>query len=240
MEKNADVKGSAGVSPAKISSEKNAGETPALHKAWHSRGYLPHCDVPGLLQSITFRLADALPEEALGRLGSETSNDEKRNRIETMLDQGFGSCVLNDARCGDIVEQALLYFDEQRYRLLEWCVMPNHVHVLVETMEGWALGDIVHGWKSYTAKAINKVLERKGCLWQADYFDRYIRDDAHLQMVRNYIRNNPVESGLCLLPEKWPHGSASMEGSAGVSPAKISGARNAGEAGCGRDARAPG
>ena len=57
------------------------------HKHWHSRGYLPHCDTPGLLQAVTFRLADSLPAEALLNLQQEATNDvEKRKRIEALLD----------------------------------------------------------------------------------------------------------------------------------------------------------
>jgi len=152
-----------------------------------------------------------LPKEVIERLYSKTDSEEKYKHIGALLDQGLGSCILANACCGEIVEQALLHFDGQRYRLLEWCVMPNHVHVLLETMKDWPLGNIVHSWKSYTAKAINKTLGREGVLWQADYFDRYIRNDAHLQAVRNYIHNNPVKAGLCSLPEQWRYGSAGWE-----------------------------
>src|SRR5216684_8537494 len=52
------------------------------HKNWHSRGYLPHCDTPGLLQAVTFRLADSLPADVLDRLRQEAGNEaEKHNRI---------------------------------------------------------------------------------------------------------------------------------------------------------------
>ena len=44
------------------------------HKHWHSRGYLPHCDTPELIQAITFRLFDALPAETCQRLQNEASD----------------------------------------------------------------------------------------------------------------------------------------------------------------------
>lgn len=43
----------------------------AAHRGWYSRGYLPHCDFPGLLQAITYRLADSLPAAALERMDAE-------------------------------------------------------------------------------------------------------------------------------------------------------------------------
>jgi hypothetical protein len=68
---------------------------------WRSRGYLPHLDRPGLIQTITFRLADSLPKEALERWSREIEkfpeSDQKneiRQRIQYFIDQGYGSCYL--------------------------------------------------------------------------------------------------------------------------------------------------
>jgi REP element-mobilizing transposase RayT len=96
----------------------------------------------------------------------------------------------------DIVEEALLHGDGQSYRLLAWCVMPNHVHMLIDTREGIPLHDVLHSWKSFTAKAINRPLGPTGTVWMRDYFDRYIRDDRHLAAMVAYIHANPVKAGL--------------------------------------------
>ena len=56
-----------------------------------------------------------------------------------------------------MVASALRHFDGERYRLLAWCIMPNHVHGLVETSESWPLAAIVHSWKSYTANQLNRL-----------------------------------------------------------------------------------
>ncbi len=178
------------------------------HKGWHSRGYLPHCDNPGLLQSITFRLHDALPQKVVEKLAQEADSPEKRERIEALLDAGQGACWLREPRIADIVEGALLHFDGERYQLLAWCVMPNHVHVLIETREDHPLDTILHSWKSFTAKAINKTLERSGKVWQEDYHDRYIRDANHFEATIAYIEGNPVKAGLAPQAEAWTYGSA--------------------------------
>lgn len=78
--------------------------------------------------------------------------------------------------------------------------MPNHVHVLIEVNEGWSLSRIMHGWRSYTAKEANRILGRTGKFWMEEYYDRYIRDDNHLQKTINYILNNPANAGL----DEWP------------------------------------
>jgi putative transposase len=179
------------------------------HRDWHSRGYLPHCDVPGLIQSITFRLGDSLPSEVRATiLADKPSGELRRERLEELLNTGHGDCWLARGDTAALVQEALLYFDSQRYQLLAWCVMPNHVHVLIETRDGYPLGEVVHSWKSFTAKQINHRLGRSGMVWAADYFDRYIRDDAHLQGAIDYIEDNPVKAGLAGRPEDWPFSSA--------------------------------
>jgi len=186
-----------------------AGRRPKLqHKHWHSRGYLPHFDVPGLLQSITFRLADALPTAAIARIQQAKNDKEKYQRTETLLDHGYGACWLQQPAIAEQVENALFYSDGERYRLIAWCVMPNHVHVLIETLPNWPLPTVIHSWKSFTANEINRHLDRSGTVWMADYYDRYIRDDAHLAAVIAYIHNNPVKAGLAATPEDWPYSSA--------------------------------
>lgn len=190
------------------------------HKHWHSRGYLPHCDTPGLIQAVTFRLADSLPANALSRLLQDAGDDaEKHRKIEAVLDVGYGACWLKQPEIAEIVEGALLHGDGQRYRLLAWCVMPNHVHALIETLEGWPLSGLLHSWKSFTAKSINRRLSHAGVVWMRDYFDRYIRDDHHLAAVIAYIHANPVKAGLVRDEWEWPHSSAKLAGSAGVPPA---------------------
>jgi len=95
-----------------------------------------------------------------------------------------------------------------RYHLLAWVVMPNHVHVLIEVIQGYPLGDVIHSWKSFTAKQANKILGKTGAFWQRDYFDRFIRDEAHFANVVNYIHHNPVKAGLVRRAEDWPFSSA--------------------------------
>ena len=57
-------------------------------------------------------------------------------------------------------------------------------------------------------RRINRVLGRRGKLWQDDYWDRYIRDEAHYRKVVHYIESNPVKAGLVKTPEQWPFSSA--------------------------------
>jgi type I restriction enzyme R subunit/putative DNA methylase len=178
-------------------------------REWYSRGYLPHRDRAGLLQSITFRLADSLPQEKLRELDAELAclsaerrDAERRRRIEEWLDSGMGCCALGHPLVAGTVQDSLLHFNGERYQLLAWCIMPNHVHVLVEPRH--PVARIVQGWKSVTSRQVlarNEELQLgipdPRHLWMREYWDRYIRDDNHLRRVTGYIYNNPVKAGLC-------------------------------------------
>jgi len=166
-------------------------------------------------QHIVFRLADSLPRalwerwaDELRLLNETERNAELRNRLQATLDRGYGSCRLRRPEVARVIEEALLYFDGARYRLHGWCVMPNHVHVIATPLNGRSLSSIVHSWKSFTAKAANKILDQQGAFWQEEYFDRAIRNEKDFLETMRYVAGNPVEAGLCEAEEEWPFGHA--------------------------------
>ena len=188
-------------------------------EGWSSRGYLPHFDGGETPQMITFRLADSLPEERLAEwrqeLGCRPRSEadvELRRRIERYLDLGHGEALLRNPSIAQLVQGALLHFDGERYRLQAWVVMPNHVHALATPAPGGELGRLVHSWKSFTAQQANRMLGRRGSMWQREYLDRFMRDGRHFEAVVAYIENNPVKARLCERTEDWPFGSARFRG----------------------------
>jgi putative transposase len=168
------------------------------HRGWRSRGYLPHCEEAGLVQHIVFGLADALPRKVFA----------SAMHAERCLDEGLGECLLAEPSCAEAVQNAILHADGERYRLIAWCVMPNHVHVVAEFDRGFALDVVVQGWKSTAAHQINKNLNRKGRLWRREYFDRFMRDDAHLETSIEYVESNPVTAKLVQMAADWRWSSA--------------------------------
>lgn len=216
------------------------GKNTKQSKGWHSRGYLPHLDAAQLVQHITFHLADSLPTDAIKRIQSEIDKlpDSEQalarsQRTQEWLDAGSGSCLLREASCARIVEDALLYGDGVRYRLLAWVVMPNHVHVLIEQKAEWPLAKVVQSWKRHTSREIHRLdLGALSCtrqnsqnaeynsalpansnppLWQRDYWDRFVRNERHFQTIKRYIEENPVTAGLATNAQQWPWGSAHRE-----------------------------
>jgi putative transposase len=199
--------------------------TPKL-KGWYSRGYLPHCDAGQILQSITFRLADALPQDKFDQLARELAampdaaqDAVRRRRIEQWMDAGMGCCALHHPQMAALMQETLQKFDGERYRLIAWCVMPNHVHVLIEPLA--SLPKIVQSWKSFTGRwallhnaelGLGVPVPHFGRhFWMRDYWDRYIRDERHLHAVIHYIHDNPVTAGLCPTAPDWPWSSAKVQ-----------------------------
>src|SRR5260370_3124090 len=154
--------------------------------------------------------AHSFPAAAVAAL----SEDSQRllQRLDNALDVGYGASPLREAAAAGAVETAMLHFDGERYRLIAWSVMPNHVHALVEQIEGFPSAGIVHSWKSFTAHAINKILARRGPVWAADYFDRFIRNEAHFHAPIDSIDQNAVKAGLIAEPSAWRFCSARRQG----------------------------
>jgi putative transposase len=180
-------------------------------KGWYRRT-LPHADFPGLLQFITYRLSDSLPASALEAIRLETESLpperrdlEVRRRVEHLLGNGHGSCALRTPQMAHCVVETWERFSPERYRLIAWVVMPNHVHVLIEVCEGWELSRIVQSWKSFTGRRLS---ECHGVGWMPEYWDRFIRDERHFERTVAYIHENPVAAGLVASQEQWPWSSA--------------------------------
>lgn len=180
-------------------------------RGWHERGYVPHRDSPGLTQFITYHLADAFPSALLSEWSAllEIEDDrERRKELEAYLDRGRGDCWLRRSDVATVCEKAFLHFDSERYSLKAWCLMPNHVHVLVLATTV-PMSEFVQSWKGYTSYRCNKLLKRcKPDFWADGYWDTYMRDGEHERRTIRYIENNPVKAGLVSDPMAWSWSSA--------------------------------
>ncbi|MGB0334494.1 MAG: REP-associated tyrosine transposase [Opitutales bacterium] len=199
---------------------------PSCSRGWNSRGYIPHFDSGTHIQHVTVHLADSLPKSVIKRIDErieampdEERAVERRIRLNEWIDAGHGACHLRETACAEIVENAFLHFDGLRYRLLAWCVMPNHFHVLFQPLSDWSMAKIVASWKKFTATEIQKWLRAnteirdpgttaKSPLWHPEYWDRYIRNEKHFDDVVDYIHMNPVKAGFCRKPADWKWSSA--------------------------------
>jgi len=179
-------------------------------RGWHERGYLPHRDKPGLKQFVTFRLADSFPESLRSEwqhLFTIEDDRAKRAELESYLDKGRGECYLRRSDLAQLVESNLRQFTGDRYELVAWIVMPNHVHVLFKVGNA-SMSEIVGAWKKHTGRLANRLLERQGAFWAEDYFDTFMRDAEHERRTIHYIDANPVKAKLVLDPKRWKWSSA--------------------------------
>lgn len=172
-------------------------------------GALPHWNQYGKIQYVTFRLADSLPQSKIAKL-TELKNTfisnhpkpwDKQDKyaywkligpVESrLLDAGYGSCILKIPEIRRIVSDTLRYNDGNKYRLIAYVIMPNHVHVLFELFGNNSIESVMKSIKGYSSRKINELTGGSGSVWMKEYFDRIVRDASHLKSYIRYIINNP-------------------------------------------------
>ncbi len=234
--------------PALSKPDRSAGLPPAVSGASRprfgevkvrDRGRLPRWEKESATYFITFRLHDSLPKAVLERIESEresvvktakrldrevSSSERKKIQqlstkvIEQYLDNGAGACHLKHPAIAGIVADTLRHFDNQRYRLFAWCIMPNPVHVVVCVFPAHALAEVIHSWKSYSAKRANDLLNCGGSFWQKEYYDHLVRNENEFERAVRYVAENPEKAGLKSSRWVWV-GGRDAHSTAGETPA---------------------
>lgn len=185
----------------------------------------PHWSQAGAVVFITFRTADSIPKEVLIRWEREkadwlrlngckstlhwskvlpTLDTKLRNQFkktfnrhrEVYLDKCHGECVLERRKLSQIVYDSLLYFDRDRYRMGDFIIMPNHVHLLCAFDTEDAMKEQCDSWLHWTARQINIAVGKKGKFWQQEPFDHLVRSPEQYVYLRKYIADNGVKAGL--------------------------------------------
>ena len=185
---------------------------------------LPHWTCESAIYHVSFHLADSIPsatknfwmrerEEIVERAAQQgrflSEDEEKRllylysEKIARFLDSGYGACHMMNPAVADLIEKAIRHFDGDHYRLHAWCIMPNHVHVIVQPMNEHPIGKIVHSWKSFTASKANEILGNKGQLWQHESYDHIIRSEKEYRFQINYVWENPEKAGFRKWKWRW-------------------------------------
>ncbi len=147
---------------------------------FQTRRHLPHWQIGGSVYFITF----------------STRKEGEESRLHLT------------ERARQIVLDSLLYWNGTKVKVHLACVMPDHVHALIEPLEEtpgkyYDLSKILHSIKSFSANEINKLLGRSGSLWEEESWDRIVRDEQDYQEKWQYILNNPIKEELCDKPEDY-------------------------------------
>ena len=185
----------------------------------------PHWSQAGAIVFITFRTHDSIPREVILRWDREKHDwlerhgydarrhwsdvvpllsDQHRDAFQEhfqrtrndFLDTCHGECVLKRPDLAKIVADSLLHFDGQRYRMGDFIVMPNHVHLLAAFGSEEAMTEQCDSWLHYTAFRINRRIGRKGKFWEQEPFDHLVRSVEQYEYLRKYIAENPIKAGL--------------------------------------------
>jgi REP element-mobilizing transposase RayT len=195
------------------------------------RRYLPHIQPPGATFFVTFRLAGSLPKAIIEQLRKDSKQIEQRiaglpleerkaaayrehrrmfGRWDEQLDSAAdGPRALAEPAVSECVAQSIHYWDGRRYDLDVFCIMSNHVHLVltpVEFSDGsyYSLARVLHTLKRHTARQSNLILGRRGRFWQPESYDHVVRDADELGRIRRYVINNPVKAGLVNAWHEWP------------------------------------
>ena len=189
-----------GVETLASSDNDNGTEVPTPGKSLNGtevpapkRRFLPHIDMIGYYQFVTFRTYESLDDFVKKIRGEKISSSLQEYKIDRYIDHSPKGRYLND----EVLDYLYNYFldkDKELYELIAFSIMPNHVHILFK--QNTELSKIMKQIKGVTAFGINKILHRKGIFWEENYYDRVIRDEAHFSQVYDYIAYNAVKAGL--------------------------------------------
>ena len=203
-------------------------------ETFQTHGNLPHWTQDSKLYFVTFRLKDSLPASVLDKFKTycewrqhvlelhgyipdeHLTNYEidKHNRMMQYLDAGHGECLLQNPSVRCILQQCIMRLNSPSSRLHCFVIMPNHVHLIIETLNDASVTKLVGFLKSASSHNINKYLKRNGPLWQHESYDRIIRSGMHYWHAVRYIARNPMKcpvgTSTLYLPEVLKEGLKSL------------------------------
>lgn len=135
----------------------------------------------------------------LNELNAVESREFKRlaDRIfHRSLDECHGACVLRRGELAKIVADAVLFYEDTKYDLDRFIVMPNHVHAIVQFRLGANLDLVSQSWMRFTGRKINAATGGSGAFWQPEPFDHIIRSPEQFEYLQRYIADNPKKANL--------------------------------------------
>ena len=214
------------------------------------RRSLPHLFIPGYPLFVTVRLNKSIPRQELNDLHTFFLNQKKAiqkesnisiKKLEAELQRQFfkkydsllhQNCMgphwlINDS-IAEVVSESLHWGNGDRYHLISFTIMPNHVHIVLkpivrekEKMEKrgkkgevtYMLADIMESFKKYTARKANEILKRSGRFWQHESYDHLLRNKTELKRAIRYTLHDAVRAKYVLNWQdyKWSYWNGQYE-----------------------------
>ena len=196
----------------------------------------------GAAYFVTIRLKDALPHKVIRQLETEFEqekaqilqdhSDQPESPIKEAIKRFFakydhqldhhprGARLLQHPDVCRTIKDQLYDMDGKYYDLQAHCIMPNHIHFLIDIfhylddedydptkpeISKTYLNDTIEKLKARAAYYSNQALGRRGNFWQQGSYQHHIQDDAEWCNVVNYIMLNPVRAGLARTSAEYDH-----------------------------------
>ena len=154
---------------------------------------LHHISLRNHYQFITFRTHASIDAYVRKLQEMDMTTKLRQYRIDDYLDRCENGAWFFGEHIGTMKE-IVLEKNGVLYEVETFCVMPNHLHLLIR--QDADLAKIIKFIKGKSAIVFNKRLGLSGRFWAEGYFDKVIRDDAHFEKVYAYVVNNPLKAGL--------------------------------------------
>ena len=108
-----------------------------------------------------------------------------------------------------ILKNSLEYYEESNYKIIGYCLMSNHVHLIIKT-DTQPLWMLISRVNSIYTKYFNKKYNYFGHLFQGRYFSELVKDDVQLLEASRYVHLNPVKAKIVHIPEAYRWSSYSV------------------------------
>ncbi|MCX7608285.1 MAG: hypothetical protein N2049_03580 [Anaerolineales bacterium] len=202
------------------------------------RRRLPHWHPPNATFFVTFRLEGSLPRSVFREIYEEYFRAKQlleqtppENRPQSLydlyrrayarydkaLDASSGPRWLEQETIARIVQREIHALHPNHCHVRAYCLMPTHVHLVVDTQEisappprkdGACFTALTYAiWllKGRTGFLCRKALQLKGRFWSREYYDHVVRNEREYQRILVYVVNNPVKAGLAAYWREWPY-----------------------------------
>lgn len=212
------------------------------------RRNLPHIQPQGGMFFITFRLYGSIPvseienisniykntntTDILGKSVKRLKQEQQEDyflAFDEYLDNNLNApYYLSKPEIAQLVSDSLHFRDGRDYKLVCFCIMSNHVHMIIYNLQK-PLDRIMKELKSFTGNGALKILKNMDSevpasilnisaagamsykqelqdpsrFWQPESFDRIVRDRNDMANKISYILNNPVKAGFVNYWKKW-------------------------------------
>lgn len=182
--------------------------------------HLPHWQAPNGVYAVIFRLDGSLPKEVVLQLQEERTFAKKTllkkglseeatkieltkikqfyfGKFDDLLDNNHtGPHFLKEREAAKIVADAIMHFDEKRYKVINYTIMSNHVHLTFYQLTK-EIGEVLGSIKKYSAKQINLLhhcTQRQ--VWLHDSYDHLVRNREDLAFYHTYTLENAVKAKI--------------------------------------------